>query len=58
MYQVKIVDFAAVHGGEGGIRTHGELAPTLVFKTRSINHSDTSPFPNILSFSPVFFKKD
>ncbi len=30
-------------GGEGGIRTHGELAPTLVFKTRSINHSDTSP---------------
>ncbi len=30
-------------GGQGGIRTHGELAPSLVFKTSSLNHSDTCP---------------
>ena len=29
--------------GEGRIRTDGGLAPTLVFKTRAINHSTTSP---------------
>ena len=31
-------------GGEGGIRTHGGLAPTAVFKTAALNHSATSPF--------------
>src|SRR5262249_50719785 len=30
-------------GGEGGIRTHGELAPTTVFETVPIDHSGTSP---------------
>src|SRR5690349_21973621 len=25
-------------GGEGGIRTHGELPPTAVFKTAALNH--------------------
>src|SRR4051794_21661016 len=30
-------------GGEGGIRTHGRLAPTPVFKTGALNHSATSP---------------
>ena len=30
-------------GGEGGIRTHGTVAGTPVFKTGSFNHSDTSP---------------
>jgi hypothetical protein len=30
-------------GGEGGIRTHGTVAGTIVFKTISIDHSDTSP---------------
>ena len=30
-------------GGEGGIRTHGRLAPTEVFKTSALNHSATSP---------------
>ena len=30
-------------GGWGGIRTHGELAPSPVFKTGSLNHSDTLP---------------
>ena len=33
----------AFGGGEGGIRTHGELAPTAVFKTAALNHSATSP---------------
>src|SRR3954453_6841725 len=32
-----------VAGGEGGIRTHGRLAPTPVFKTGALNHSATSP---------------
>ena len=31
------------NGGEGGIRTHGKLAPTPVFKTGAFNHSATSP---------------
>ena len=30
-------------GGQGGIRTHGELAPTAVFKTAALNHSATCP---------------
>ena len=30
-------------GGGGGIRTHGELAPTPVFKTGALNHSATPP---------------
>ena len=30
-------------GGQGGIRTHGELAPSPVFKTGSFDHSDTCP---------------
>jgi hypothetical protein len=30
-------------GGEGGIRTPGELAPTAVFKTAALDHSATSP---------------
>ena len=32
------------YGGEGGIRTHGSCE-SLVFKTSSLNHSDTSPYP-------------
>ena len=30
-------------GGEGGIRTHGRLAPTEVFKTSALSLSATSP---------------
>jgi hypothetical protein len=30
-------------GGEGGIRTHGRIAPTPVFKTGAFNRSATSP---------------
>ena len=31
------------NGGWGGIRTHGGLAPTAVFKTAALNHSATHP---------------
>jgi hypothetical protein len=31
------------HGGRGGIRTHGTLAGTPVFKTGALNHSATLP---------------
>src|SRR3989338_7077405 len=30
-------------GGEGGIRTHGEVSPTHAFQACSLSHSDTSP---------------
>ena len=30
-------------GGEGGIRTHGRVSPTLAFEASSFNRSDTSP---------------
>ena len=30
-------------GGQGGIRTHGTLARTLVFKTSAFNRSATCP---------------
>ena len=32
-----------ISDGGGGIRTHGALADTLVFKTRALNHSTTPP---------------
>jgi hypothetical protein len=32
-----------VIGGRGGIRTHGTLAGTPVFKTGALNHSATLP---------------
>jgi hypothetical protein len=34
---------AARTGGRGGIRTHGTLAGTPVFKTGALNHSATLP---------------
>ena len=34
-------------GGEGGIRTLGEIAPTLPFQGSSIGRSDTSPLINL-----------
>jgi hypothetical protein len=39
--------YSRLDGGEGEIRTHGEVAPTLVFKTRAINHSATSPWSGL-----------
>ncbi len=35
--------FAGASGGGGGIRTHGGLSPTSVFKTGAFNHSATPP---------------
>ena len=35
--------FIPIPGREGGIRTHGTLARSSVFKTEGINHSPTSP---------------
>ena len=42
-------------GGEGGIRTHGSCE-SLVFKTSSLNHSDTSPSSNENNFTTGFGK--
>lgn len=37
------------NGGEGGIRTHGTVTRTLVFKTSALNHSATSPLRLLLA---------
>jgi hypothetical protein len=42
-FSEKIERFQKVDGGEGGIRTHGTLSRTAVFKTAALNHSATSP---------------
>ena len=41
--------FIDTHGGGGGIRTHGRLAPSPVFKTGAIDRSATPPAPSVLS---------
>ncbi len=44
-------------GGQGEIRTHGTVTRTLVFKTRSLNHSDTCPFViPLITDSANYFK--
>src|SRR5262249_12982649 len=35
--------YARIRSGGSGIRTHGRVTPTPVFKTGSLNHSDTPP---------------
>ena len=35
--------FIELDGGGGGIRTHGRVAPSSVFKTGAFNHSATPP---------------
>ena len=44
--------------GGGGIRTHGALADTLVFKTRALNHSTTPPGEKYLIFNFLIISKD
>lgn len=44
---------ALAAGGRGGIRTHGGLAPTAVFKTAALNHSATLPSAPILAITAV-----
>src|SRR5258708_32635189 len=38
-----IIASGGLPGGEGGIRTHGEVSPTHAFQACSFSHSDTSP---------------
>ena len=45
-----------VSGGWGGIRTHGTLSRTLVFKTRALNHSATHPLRAVISVLPWGFQ--
>jgi hypothetical protein len=45
-------------GGEGGIRTHGGIATTAVFKTAALNRSATSPWPRILAERAWFDLRD
>lgn len=40
-------------GGRSGIRTHGTLAGTPVFKTGALNHSATLPSSELLSLNAV-----
>src|SRR5258708_6579110 len=40
-------------GGRGGIRTHGALAGTPVFKTGALNHSATLPFLDVCDLAGV-----
>ena len=46
---LKIHDFNIVIGGGGGIRTHGRLSPTSVFKTGAFDHSATPPTATLLA---------
>jgi hypothetical protein len=39
-------------GGRGGIRTHGQLAPTLVFKTSALVHYATLPGRRVWESNP------
>ena len=49
-------ELCGVCGGQGGIRTHGRLPPTAVFKTAALNHSATCP-TRVGSRSPVHSDK-
>ena len=40
-------------GGEGGIRTLGEITPTLPFQGSSFGHSDTSPLRRLESLTAI-----
>ena len=40
-----------LNGGEGGIRTHGRLAPTPDFESGTFDHSATSPAARIVTES-------
>ena len=46
------------YGGEGGIRTHGTVAGTLVFKTRALNHSTTPPGEKFLILNLIIIAKE
>jgi hypothetical protein len=39
--------YSSLYGGEGGIRTLGTVARTLLFESSAFNHSATSPRQNV-----------
>jgi hypothetical protein len=50
MYKTKKPRMGLIHwwsGGEGGIRTHGDVATTPDFESGTFDHSATSPAFNI-----------
>jgi hypothetical protein len=49
--------WTVLFGGRGGIRTHGTLAGTTVFKTVSIDHSDTLPQQGLIILKAADFPK-
>jgi hypothetical protein len=55
-YIIKINILRRHPGGRGGIRTHGTLAGTPVFKTGALNHSATLPSAQRQSFSRAKIK--
>ena len=66
--QISIMVEHGDYGGWGGIRTHGTVSRTPVFKTGSLNHSDTHPsralcakpqqFASVIgSFQPTLFQR-
>ena len=58
LYEYVWVSLGQIYDGGGGIRTHGTLADTLVFKTRALNHSTTPPGEKYLIFSFLIISKD
>ena len=49
---------SAGSGGRGGIRTHGTLAGTPVFKTGALNHSATLPLLRYQSLTAPEIKNE
>ena len=45
------IQWPEMNGGEGGIRTHGRLAPTPDFESGTFDHSATSPAARIVTES-------
>jgi hypothetical protein len=43
LQKCRLLRYLAINGGWGGIRTHGALARTPVFKTGALNRSATHP---------------
>ena len=48
--------FLLCSGGEGGIRTHGRVAPTLDFESSTFDHSATSP-GTAFSYSSLLWRR-
>ena len=60
-YNISLDRVGQESGGEGGIRTHGTLARSLVFKTSPLNHSGTSPdakFSRVVNYSYSAYLQD